>query len=82
MSLFVLKAIGTEARAIYNAGQAEGLTVWSPNINIFRDPRWKRATPLVSGDATVTSAAPPGHWKIHLSDGSGVLRMPAAEAHR
>lgn len=27
---------------MYNAGQAEGLTFWSPNINIFRDPRWGR----------------------------------------
>ncbi|PKA58068.1 putative beta-D-xylosidase 7 [Apostasia shenzhenica] len=36
------EAIGTEARAIYNNGQAEGLTFWAPNINIFRDPRWGR----------------------------------------
>ena len=34
--------MGTEARAFYNAGQADGLTLWSPNINIFRDPRWGR----------------------------------------
>ncbi|RLM70094.1 putative beta-D-xylosidase 7 [Panicum miliaceum] len=36
------KAIGREARALYNVGQAEGLTIWSPNVNIFRDPRWGR----------------------------------------
>ena len=44
-------AISTEARAKYHAtvrasGGAtkiyEGLTLWSPNINIFRDPRWGR----------------------------------------
>ncbi|XP_074330452.1 beta-xylosidase/alpha-L-arabinofuranosidase 1-like [Apium graveolens] len=40
------KAIGevvsTEARAMYNLGHA-GLTFWSPNINVVRDPRWGRA---------------------------------------
>ncbi|GAB6109406.1 glycoside hydrolase family 3 C-terminal domain-containing protein [Fusibacter bizertensis] len=39
----------TEARAKYNQnkknndnGIYKGLTIWSPNINIFRDPRWGR----------------------------------------
>jgi beta-glucosidase-like glycosyl hydrolase len=35
------KTIATEARAFNNAGHA-GLTFWTPNINIFRDPRWGR----------------------------------------
>ena len=42
----IADAISTEARAKYNALSAEGdrdiyhgLTMWSPNINIFRDPR-------------------------------------------
>ncbi|KAL9318843.1 hypothetical protein ACSQ67_015360 [Phaseolus vulgaris] len=30
-----------EARAMYNGGTG-GLTYWSPNVNIFRDPRWGR----------------------------------------
>ena len=44
--------IGVEARALWLAGATEesvwsgrkviGLTVWSPNINIARDPRWGR----------------------------------------
>ncbi len=42
--------ISTEARAIYNnetrngnfGQQYKGLTFWTPNINIFRDPRWGR----------------------------------------
>ena len=41
--------ISTEARAKYHHAQKEknykryfGLTFWSPNINIFRDPRWGR----------------------------------------
>ncbi len=45
----VAEIISTEARAKYNAAQKQGdcdiykgLTLWSPNINIFRDPRWGR----------------------------------------
>jgi beta-glucosidase len=45
----VAGAISTEARAKYHealrrggTGTYEGLTFWSPNINIFRDPRWGR----------------------------------------
>ncbi|KAI3465102.1 hypothetical protein Pfo_021765 [Paulownia fortunei] len=38
----IAKVIGTEARSIYNEGEAIGMTYWSPNINIFRDPRWGR----------------------------------------
>lgn len=36
-----MKAISTEARAMYNMNHA-GLTFWSPNINVVRDPRWGR----------------------------------------
>jgi len=46
----VAACISDEARAKYNTFQAEGdrgpyrgLTFWSPNINILRDPRWGRA---------------------------------------
>ncbi|MGB5512590.1 MAG: glycoside hydrolase family 3 C-terminal domain-containing protein [Woeseiaceae bacterium] len=42
-------AISTEARAKFNLaqsmgnrGQYAGLTFWTPNVNIFRDPRWGR----------------------------------------
>lgn len=42
-------AISTEARVKYNEagydkdhGIYQGLTFWSPNVNIFRDPRWGR----------------------------------------
>ncbi len=45
----VARAIADEARAKHHAYAAEGdhgyykgLTYWSPNINIFRDPRWGR----------------------------------------
>ncbi|KAL6851911.1 hypothetical protein ACP4OV_020096 [Aristida adscensionis] len=36
------QATSTEARAMYNLGKG-GLTFWSPNINVVRDPRWGRA---------------------------------------
>ncbi|TYI39373.1 hypothetical protein ES332_A02G093500v1 [Gossypium tomentosum] len=39
---YCFQAVGIEARAIYNAGQATGMTFWAPNINIYRDPRWGR----------------------------------------
>ncbi|HPG65029.1 MAG TPA: glycoside hydrolase family 3 N-terminal domain-containing protein, partial [Saccharofermentans sp.] len=42
-------AISTEARAKYNEYSShedrdiyKGITLWSPNINLFRDPRWGR----------------------------------------
>ncbi|MBA0805341.1 hypothetical protein Gohar_004863 [Gossypium harknessii] len=35
------RVVSDEARAMYNGGSA-GLTYWSPNVNIFRDPRWGR----------------------------------------
>ncbi|KAL0432719.1 UNVERIFIED_CONTAM: putative beta-D-xylosidase 7 [Sesamum latifolium] len=32
----IAEAIGDEARAVFNVGQAKGMTFWAPNINIFR----------------------------------------------
>ncbi|XP_068656504.1 probable beta-D-xylosidase 6 [Aristolochia californica] len=51
----IAKAIGVEARAMYNEGQA-GLTFWAPNINIFRDPRWGRGQETPGEDPVVTAA--------------------------
>ncbi|GLT64293.1 hypothetical protein SLA2020_367970 [Shorea laevis] len=48
------QVIGAEARAVYNAGQAEGMTFWAPNINIFRDPRWGRGQETPGEDPLVT----------------------------
>ncbi|KAE8712597.1 putative beta-D-xylosidase 6 [Hibiscus syriacus] len=48
-------AIGVEAKAMYNVGQA-GLTFWEPNINIFRDPRWGRGQQTPGEDPMVVSA--------------------------
>ncbi|XP_072953486.1 probable beta-D-xylosidase 7 [Typha angustifolia] len=49
------QAIAIEARGIYNKGQAEGLTLWSPNINIFRDPRWGRGQETAGEDPMINS---------------------------
>ncbi|THU57500.1 hypothetical protein C4D60_Mb03t04190 [Musa balbisiana] len=49
------QAIAVEARALYNAGQADGLTFWSPNVNIFRDPRWGRGQETPGEDPTTAS---------------------------
>ncbi|MBR0468761.1 MAG: glycoside hydrolase family 3 C-terminal domain-containing protein [Mogibacterium sp.] len=58
----IADAISTEARAKYNALSAEGdrdiyhgLTMWSPNINIFRDPRWGRGHETYGEDPYLTS---------------------------
>ena len=54
--------IAEEARAKYNVAQArgdrdiyKGLTFWSPNINIFRDPRWGRGQETYGEDPYLTS---------------------------
>ena len=54
--------ISTEARAKYNQAMRDnvhsiyyGLTIWSPNINIFRDPRWGRGQETYGEDPYLTS---------------------------
>ena len=51
-----------EARAKYNAAAAhgdrdiyKGLTLWAPNVNIFRDPRWGRGHETYGEDPYLTS---------------------------
>uniref|UniRef100_M8D5C8 Putative beta-D-xylosidase 2 n=1 Tax=Aegilops tauschii TaxID=37682 RepID=M8D5C8_AEGTA len=46
-------AVSDEGRAMYNGGQA-GLTFWSPNVNIFRDPRWGRGQETPGEDPAVS----------------------------
>ena len=54
--------ISTEARAKYAYATAHGnhriyfgLTIWSPNINIFRDPRWGRGQETYGEDPYLTA---------------------------
>ena len=58
----VAETIATEGRAKYNQQSAhgdrgiyKGLTFWSPNINIFRDPRWGRGQETYGEDPYLTS---------------------------
>ncbi|KAL6531673.1 Endo-1,4-beta-xylanase 2 [Orobanche minor] len=48
------KVVSTEARAMYNVGLS-GLTFWSPNVNIFRDPRWGRGQETPGEDPVLAS---------------------------
>lgn len=56
------KAISMEARAKYNVSvknnlreRYQGLTFWTPNVNIFRDPRWGRGQETYGEDPFLTS---------------------------
>ena len=40
---------------MYNEGQVQGMTFWTPNINIFRDPRWGRGQETPGEDPTVVA---------------------------
>ncbi len=58
----VADTISTEARAKYNQSQREdnrsifyGLTFWSPNVNIDRDPRWGRGQETYGEDPFLTA---------------------------
>lgn len=58
----IASVISDEARAKYNALSREGdrdiyhgLTMWSPNVNIFRDPRWGRGQETYGEDPTLTA---------------------------
>lgn len=58
----IADAISTEGRAKYNQFVKEGdrtiykgLTYWSPNVNIFRDPRWGRGQETYGEDPYLTA---------------------------
>jgi len=59
----VASAISDEGRAMYNVATkrglheiCQGLTFWSPNINIFRDPRWGRGHETYGEDPFLTGS--------------------------
>lgn len=58
----VADVVSTEGRAKFNVQQEEGdhdiykgITFWTPNINIFRDPRWGRGHETYGEDPYLTS---------------------------
>jgi len=80
--------ISTEARAKYNEAQRQGnhrifygLTFWSPNINIFRDPRWGRGQETYGEDPFLTAKL--GVAFVHGVQGEDLdhLRAVATSKH-
>ena len=79
--------IATEGRAKYNQFQQrndhdfyKGLTFWSPNINIFRDPRWGRGHETYGEDPYLTSQL--GRAFIQGMQGDGqYLKVAACAKH-
>ena len=59
----VFRAVSDETRAKYNEARRRGqenkrflsLSVWTPNVNIFRDPRWGRGQETYGEDPYLTS---------------------------
>ncbi|XP_052194145.1 beta-xylosidase/alpha-L-arabinofuranosidase 2-like [Diospyros lotus] len=80
VSLFeaIGKVVSTEARAMYNVGLA-GLTYWSPNVNIVRDPRWGRAQETPGEDPLLTSKYAAGYVRgLQQRDDGDTQRLKVA----
>lgn len=79
--------VATEARAKYNEASKhgdrdiyKGLTFWSPNINLFRDPRWGRGQETYSEDPYLTAQLGVAYIKGLQGDGK-YLKVAACAKH-
>ncbi|MFO7575211.1 MAG: glycoside hydrolase family 3 C-terminal domain-containing protein [Bacteroidales bacterium] len=88
MVLRVATAISDEGRAKYNEavrggnrGQYLGLTYWTPNINIFRDPRWGRGQETWGEDPFLTGRMGLAFVKGLQGDDPRYLKTAAAAKH-
>lgn len=77
----------TEARAKYNEYSKrgdrdiyKGLTLWAPNINIFRDPRWGRGHETYGEDPFLTAECGKAYVKGLQGEGD-VLKTAACAKH-
>lgn len=84
----IAEVISTEARAKYNKAIREGkheryygLTFWSPNINIFRDPRWGRGQETYGEDPYLTSRLGVAFIKGLQNNNGEHLRTAACAKH-
>jgi beta-glucosidase len=84
----VSTVISTEARAKYNLAIAEdrhlqymGLTFWTPNINIFRDPRWGRGQETYGEDPFLTGRMGSAFVKGLQGDDPHYLKASATAKH-
>jgi beta-glucosidase len=81
-------AISDEARAKYHAAIRQGrhdwywgLTFWSPNINIFRDPRWGRGQETYGEDPYLTSRMGVAFVRGLQGDNPQYLKVAATPKH-
>lgn len=81
-------AISDEARAKYNDAVKRdfrkrfyGLTFWSPNINIFRDPRWGRGQETYGEDPFLTSRLGVAFVRGMQGDDPRYLKVVATPKH-
>ena len=82
------EAISDEARAIHNIfrqknmkNEYTGLTFWSPNINIFRDPRWGRGHETYGEDPYLTSVIGRAFVKGMQGNDKKYLKVAACAKH-
>lgn len=80
--------ISTEGRAKYNEFAKigdyniyKGLTFWSPNINIFRDPRWGRGHETLGEDPCLTAKMATEYIKGVQGDDDNHLKAAACVKH-
>ncbi len=81
-------AISTEARGKFNAQQRygdrdiyKGLTMWSPNVNIFRDPRWGRGHETYGEDPFLTGRLGGAFVRGMQGDDPDYLKAAACAKH-
>ena len=79
--------IAKEGRAKYNEASKhgdrdiyKGLTFWSPNINIFRDPRWGRGHETYGEDPYLTSRMGV-NFVLGIQGEGGVMKAAACAKH-
>ncbi len=84
----VAAAISDEARAKHHAavaagnrGQYKGLTFWTPNINIFRDPRWGRGQETYGEDPFLTAQLGVAFVKGLQGDDPKYMKAAACAKH-
>ena len=84
----VADTISTEARAKYNQAMRDndhsryhGLTFWSPNINIFRDPRWGRGQETYGEDPFLTGRMAVAFIKGMQGDDPKYFKVIATAKH-
>lgn len=84
----VSNAISDEARAMYNTSIEKGyhlkyggLTFWTPNINIFRDPRWGRGQETYGEDPYLTSVMGVSFVKGLQGNDPNRLKVAACAKH-